>query len=141
MSEDELYCHACLSYINQFTTGEPYLNYNFLNLCYPCYVDIIPEIYDKAGKGDGGLIHLIFADCLKSSVNRIKRKIIPRYKEILESLLHKYNFTCSACRCTDVKKLTIDHIRPVSKGGRDDIDNLQILCRSCNSKKGAKWNI
>ena len=30
----------------------------------------------------------------------------------------------------------IDHIKPVSKGGTDDIENLQILQSSANSKKG-----
>ena len=30
----------------------------------------------------------------------------------------------------------IDHIKPVSKGGTDDIDNLQTLNTSANKKKG-----
>jgi 5-methylcytosine-specific restriction endonuclease McrA len=33
---------------------------------------------------------------------------------------------------------TIDHIIPVSRGGTNDVDNLRLLCRSCNSKKGAR---
>lgn len=30
---------------------------------------------------------------------------------------------------------TIDHVIPVSKGGTDDLENLVIACRKCNSKK------
>ena len=30
----------------------------------------------------------------------------------------------------------IDHIKPVSKGGMDDIDNLQAMQSSANAKKG-----
>lgn len=32
----------------------------------------------------------------------------------------------------------IDHIVPLAKGGTNNADNLQILCRSCNCSKGAK---
>ena len=33
---------------------------------------------------------------------------------------------------------TIDHIRPHSRGGKTSMDNAKIMCRQCNSKKGAK---
>lgn len=43
------------------------------------------------------------------------------------------------CRfCGTEERLSIDHIVPLSRGGTNDLDNLQTLCRSCNSKKGAK---
>lgn len=44
--------------------------------------------------------------------------------------------TCKACGSDE--DLTVDHIYPWSLGGTDDMENLQTLCRSCNSSKGAK---
>jgi hypothetical protein len=40
-------------------------------------------------------------------------------------------------RCGATQDLAIDHIHPWSKGGPDDPENFQILCRACNSSKGA----
>jgi len=34
--------------------------------------------------------------------------------------------------------MTVDHIVPKSKGGKDDIANYQTMCRPCNAKKGNK---
>lgn len=40
----------------------------------------------------------------------------------------------------DLHLMTIDHIVPKSKGGKNNIENLQPCCHECNSKKGCKDN-
>lgn len=48
-------------------------------------------------------------------------------------------FTCQYCgkKAPDVV-LHVDHIKPVSKGGKNDILNLITSCYSCNLGKGAR---
>ena len=46
----------------------------------------------------------------------------------------KYNNCCLRCGRSDVP-LTKDHVMPITKGGTDNITNIQPLCRSCNSSK------
>jgi 5-methylcytosine-specific restriction endonuclease McrA len=50
-----------------------------------------------------------------------------------ENLLAEFDYKCAFCR--KKKELTKDHIIPLSEGGTDYIDNIQPLCRSCNSRK------
>lgn len=52
------------------------------------------------------------------------------------SLCNFYGNRCACCR--KKKRLEADHVVPVSKGGSSNIDNIQPLCRSCNSSKGTK---
>lgn len=40
-------------------------------------------------------------------------------------------------RCGSREDLTIDHVRPLSKGGKNR-HNLQVLCKSCNFNKQAR---
>jgi hypothetical protein len=44
-------------------------------------------------------------------------------------------------RCGDHRDLCADHIHPEALGGKATMDNLQTLCRPCNSKKGAKVEV
>ena len=63
-------------------------------------------------------------------------------KKLRESIKTRDNFTCRNCgNSTSIEPnllLEIDHIVPVSKGGRTIEDNLQTLCWKCNRAKSDK---
>ncbi len=60
-------------------------------------------------------------------------------KEIKQILFFKQDARCAICgHSPGVKMMDVDHIVPVSRGGMDDIENLQLLCRPCNQQKSAK---
>lgn len=52
-------------------------------------------------------------------------------------ILKEFDYRCVCCGCTPVGRPTKDHIVPILDGGSDAIDNLQPLCRECNSDKKA----
>jgi hypothetical protein len=62
------------------------------------------------------------------------RSKIPSH--VREFVFARDRHRCVGCGSND--DLTLDHIHPWSKGGPDTTDNLQVLCRPCNSSKGAR---
>jgi len=50
---------------------------------------------------------------------------------------------CIKLQLQDMKnqcgRFELDYIKPLSKGGKNSPDNIQLLCRRCNRSKGAKW--
>lgn len=61
-------------------------------------------------------------------------------KELREQIAVRDNYTCQICGkyMPDGVGLHIDHIVPISKGGKSVPSNLQVLCSKCNGKKSAK---
>ena len=53
------------------------------------------------------------------------------------TLMSKKGFVCDICDedLSDGKKYTVDHIIPKTYGGSDTVENLEILCLSCNIKR------
>ena len=62
-----------------------------------------------------------------------KRKHIP--KAVRDAVMERDNYTCVYCGSTNNPEL--DHNEAHANNGSNEIDNLQVLCRSCNRRKGA----
>ena len=80
--------------------------------------------------------------------NAIKYKNTANYQRKLVTPSLRYDvmkrdgFKCVICGATahDGVKLHVDHILPVSKGGKTEIWNLRTLCDSCNLGKSDKYD-
>lgn len=57
-----------------------------------------------------------------------------RYK-----VMRRDGFHCQICGKTGKEAvLVVDHVEPVARGGKTEMENLRTLCRDCNSGKGTK---
>lgn len=98
--------------------GRPtfYWKHKDFDLCPDCIENLTPPVYPKI---------------------EIKRLSIK--EDLRNEVFKRDGHVC--VRCGNSEKLTLDHIRPFSKGGATERDNLQTLCFSCNLKKRAQWKI
>ena len=67
------------------------------------------------------------------------------YRKIHDDVFKKASvgsgkYQCACCGKVFDNKfyLQIDHIQPMNKGGKTVLENLQVLCRSCNAQKSDK---
>ena len=67
-------------------------------------------------------------------VHPVRYEYIRNWEEIRKSVFSRDANKC--CKCGSKKNLEVDHIKPISLGGTNDLENLQILCRKCNRTKG-----
>lgn len=92
----------------------------------------------RIGDGDGGwaiqeIKRLLNIPELSRAKEKKKAKIDGM---IRKAVMERDKYRCVSC-ATHLD-LCLDHKIPESKGGKASIENLQTLCRSCNSAKGVK---
>lgn len=108
-----------------------------------------PGIKLTVSKGSGGGAYIvadpfytkIFMDTL---VRLWKRELVSMHEQktkgaipdhVKASVHHRDKGTCKQCGYQG-PYIEYDHIIPRSKGGPNTVENIQILCRMCNLKKG-----
>lgn len=81
---------------------------------------------------------LIFESALRMVNQTLVREATthnPRHipRDVRQRVFQRYGGRCADCGAKDY--LEFDHIVPVAKGGGNSDQNVQLLCRGCNSKK------
>ena len=71
----------------------------------------------------------------QAEIRRGRAKVTPKLRY---EILKRDGCRCQICGSeqSDGVKLHVDHIKPVSKGGKTTRDNLRTLCDRCNQGKG-----
>ena len=96
-------------------------------------------------KGDSKQVyHFNYCKNNKDVISHLKARRYAKEKNAIGShsltewneLKDSYGNVCAFCGSN--AKMTKDHIIPLSKNGTDYIENIQPLCKSCNSKKHNK---
>lgn len=145
-------CRACVSEIlsKRGTTRKVRLDHSTTErICYLCR-RTMPN--DKFTRRSNGTYFSACKDCNRhvfSQRRRARLRASGGSYSVAEwdALVALYE-RCPACLrswvsiprpSTGASVITVDHIVPVSKGGSSSIENIQPLCYSCNSKKGARY--
>jgi len=90
----------------------------------------------------GAFSKVVFLSSLKKMSGKVR-------KERLKTLIRIFGYTCPFCNVDMIPKSptvsrlyndtrTIDHIVPLSKGGKNSLDNLTLCCFKCNGEKADK---
>lgn len=69
--------------------------------------------------------------------DRIDKKYRSAWRLTRKKALEHYGRKCLRCGAAN-QKMVIDHILPMSVGGTDDLQNLQVLCKECHHWKTRK---
>ena len=85
----------------------------------------------------GSLFHHGYVTARTDIPKRTDVDVPVPYRNNKHDLFGKQEGRCGGCQIEFLFKLfEIDHVVPVSKGGTDHLDNLQLLCGHCNKVKG-----
>lgn len=73
-----------------------------------------------------------------NSICRVERSKVSNKMRF--EIYKRDGYQCCICWKNESSALLeIDHIKPISKGGKSTYDNLQTLCRQCNKNKGNNY--
>lgn len=84
------------------------------------------------------------AECEEKNTEAYRKKVERR--KMTDSLrydvMERDGFRCRLCgrSASQGAVLEVDHIKPISKGGKTTMSNLQTLCKECNRGKRDKYN-
>ncbi|MEO0470670.1 MAG: HNH endonuclease [Bacteroidota bacterium] len=101
------------------------------------FILVLLQKAELLSQNKGRMLRSIRHDYQYPSVIRLFRYIHIPFKKVnltRQNIFKRDRNRCVYCGSRD--NLTIDHVIPKSRGGRDTWENLATACQKCNAKKG-----
>ena len=114
-------------------------------ICDPCYLKMPGR--RKPCPMCQSIIHIKQKKCAKHMLDAkggVTRRVRPPIlNSIRKDVYQQSSYTCALCGLEGkgetheerIKGFAIDHVLPHAAGGSSELENLQVLCRKCNSSK------
>jgi len=87
-----------------------------------------------AGAGCSAEVIINFVEIIQNREQKVTRLSGRRWLPLTEQVFERDGYFCSYCLDAS-GPFAIDHIIPISRGGSNEMNNLTVACRSCNSSK------
>ena len=105
-------------------------------------IDLSPlavKLVDERIAADRGDMPWGGANALTDPPKRTDLGELPNYRTHRHRLYGEQEGVCASCGTHfPFRVMDVDHILPISRGGTDHPDNLQLLCSGCNRSKGGR---
>lgn len=97
----------------------PYIDENAYRICFKIFDPEAEKTYRRKHNAEKALK---------------RRDVTVNYDRLFVAIGRRDGFLCRKCKAVTTN-LQIDHVIPISKGGTNELDNLQLLCPPCNLTK------
>ena len=109
-----------------------YKKEHFLKIMEPVHGTWSKKAYSKLSRKMSTLVGSLKRRSLEYEV-----KFRITSNQIRTMFYKSYNKPCKYCEVPlNLRNIACDHIVPLSKGGDSVVKNLQLICKSCNTRKG-----
>jgi len=128
-----LKCSVCSKKVKTILEICPQVDSKPILVCYSCLPKVLDNLFCFNEDVEFLFMrNIVFAEnCLTTNRKREPIGLSLRFK-----VMQRDKFRCKLCgNDSTSSKLEIDHIIPVSLGGKNTLDNLQTLCFNCNRGK------
>lgn len=125
--------YKCLVIDNSYMARSIITTERAFTIVYKGNAEVVNEhdIYFKLGRNNKLKIK-------KPSIIRVFKYVNQPFHKVKlsrENIFKRDRHTCVYCGETDRKLLTLDHVYPQSKGGKNTWENLVTACKKCNGEK------